>query len=265
MSLKFFTPAVTFSLLGALALGTIAGGAGGYVYETRNQPAVVATQKDTATYLTSANAADLLSAKVSDGTIASAAPSKPVLLVMCAHAACESAALDKVTASMGDKVTVLALDPYAEQKLAHSVESDLAAPAILQSIAMQGAVSVLQQNKVEPTAENVQQIMQNPMFQMMVRQQASSTPLLAPVYPKVFFFSDKDFKMVSGAIGLTSEAQLEKFATAGLDSMKQMQAAEAEAMKAEADAAKAAITPDLKALATTPAPAAPAAKDATKP
>lgn len=250
MTLRFITPAV----VGALILGTVLGGSGLYFYEQHNKPApapVVAEHKVTATYLTADNASTLINAKVSGGTIASAEPSKPVLVVMCAEPACEQSALNLtgVQKDLDGKVTVVALDPYAQKPLASSIEEDLVGPAVVEQIGQSVLVQILQSNNIQPTDENIQKIVSDPRFQQMTERQAASNPLLKPVYPKVFLFSDGDFKMVAGALGVTSEENLVKFSNAALQGLAKMKAAQAEELKAQTDAVKAAAKPDLKALA----------------
>lgn len=266
MTLRFITPAV----VGALLLGTVFGGGGLFFYEQHNKPApvVVAEHKLSATYLTADNAAALINAKVSGGVITAAEPSKPVLVVMCAEPACEQSSLNLtgVQKDLAGKVTVLALDPYAQKDLTSSIEEDIVGPAVLEQIGQGTLVQILQSNNIPPTDENIQKIMSDPRFQQATMRQAASNPLLKPAYPKVYLFSDGDFKMVGGALGLTSEENVVKFTNVALQGLEKMKAAQAATLKEQTDAAKAAAKgPDLKAIAAPPSLEKAKPADATKP
>lgn len=263
----------TTAIAAVLALAIGAGGTYAVLHsQNHGSSTSIAASKEEATYLTADNALSLINAKMSGGVIASAEPNKPVLLVMCARSACsdEDLNLVGVTRELQGKITVVALDPYANKQLVQSLFQDNIGQTVMNSIGMQMAIGYVQQQaqlqlqkdpnaKVNPD-ELLASVVKDPRFQAAVQQRVSNSPILQPVYPKVFLFRNGDFKMIASAPGLQTKQQLMSFTTQALKAMEEATAAEKKALEDEVAATKAEINKPVVDPKATPKIVEPAAK-----
>lgn len=213
-----------------VATAAVLGGLGVYA---KNNGLLTSDKTPSITWLTHSNVAAELNIQQSSTGAVTAKPGKPVLLIECPTETCDSSTLDVPAAikQLGDKVKILAINPYTQKDLASALEQSFIIPSVQNAVLSTLAQSVAQQQagaNATITASDVQAVMQDSNFQTQARQ-VLNTPqafeqvapslyaLLQPVYPKFFLF-DADFQLINAATGVdvTSSSDLTGFVTSGL-------------------------------------------------
>ncbi|GEM_PF-2809060 len=201
----------------------ICGGAAAYAVESGMLSTGTSSPSGSVIWLTSSNVDKTLSITQDFQGNMTAAPARPVLFVECPKEACDSASLNlaAVAKHFQGKVTVVAIDPYAEPKLDATLHAQLIDPPIEQQIAVQMAVQYLQSQKKQVTSTNVQQLLSDPGFIQAVQTQLSQLTLMRPVYPKFYLMSAGTFTLAAAQVGIESETDLETFVNNGLNPPQQ--------------------------------------------